>query len=354
MQPPEGERFCLTGEFRAVDPPARLAFSFRWEEPDPDDVETEVELLFHARDGSTEVALSRARSRPSRGVRFTATVGRTRSTSSSGSSRTRSGALVPLPRAATAGRLCAVGAQLVRGCLTVVLGVVAIAGCGEDERRVPTVSVSQHRADVASDPLRPHVQRSRAPAAELHQPAARDQRGVRARRGARRWRNASTEMTGNRVGRSIYWALTEICKGPPRLVQAGGRGRRSGSARQVPRATAPEVVVEARALVTRPAGRAGRLTPAATRLTRRTSTVSLRRPLGRPARQEPAGPLRVRAGRGPATFRQPEPRRVVVKLVCGDHSLGRRTSARRAVRARTPDRTTAGPARLSSDAADTS
>ena len=48
MQPPEGDGFYLTGEFRAVDPPARLAFSFRWEEPDPDDVETEVELSFHA------------------------------------------------------------------------------------------------------------------------------------------------------------------------------------------------------------------------------------------------------------------------------------------------------------------
>jgi len=57
MQPPEGERFYLTGEFRAVDAPARLAFSFRWEEPDPDDIENEVELSFHARDGSTEVAL---------------------------------------------------------------------------------------------------------------------------------------------------------------------------------------------------------------------------------------------------------------------------------------------------------
>jgi len=45
MQPPEGDRFYLTGEFREVDPPARLAYTFIWEYPDPDDVEMLVELL---------------------------------------------------------------------------------------------------------------------------------------------------------------------------------------------------------------------------------------------------------------------------------------------------------------------
>ena len=35
MQPPEGELFYLTGEFREVDPPNRLAYTFRWEDPDP-------------------------------------------------------------------------------------------------------------------------------------------------------------------------------------------------------------------------------------------------------------------------------------------------------------------------------
>jgi uncharacterized protein YndB with AHSA1/START domain len=57
MQPPDGERFYLTGQVREVDPPSRLAFSFVWEEPDPDDVETEVTLSFRSRDQSTEVAL---------------------------------------------------------------------------------------------------------------------------------------------------------------------------------------------------------------------------------------------------------------------------------------------------------
>ena len=58
MQPPEGDPFYLTGEFREVDPPARLAYTFVWEEPDPDDVETLVGLSFRDLGESTEVALT--------------------------------------------------------------------------------------------------------------------------------------------------------------------------------------------------------------------------------------------------------------------------------------------------------
>lgn len=57
MQPPEGDPFHLTGEFREVDPPSRLAFTFAWEPPDPDDVETLAELSFRDLGASTEVAL---------------------------------------------------------------------------------------------------------------------------------------------------------------------------------------------------------------------------------------------------------------------------------------------------------
>jgi uncharacterized protein YndB with AHSA1/START domain len=57
MQPPDGDPFYLTGEFREVDPPARLAFTFAWEDPDPDDVKTLVELSFRDLGQSTEVAL---------------------------------------------------------------------------------------------------------------------------------------------------------------------------------------------------------------------------------------------------------------------------------------------------------
>ena len=58
MQPPEGEPFYLAGEFREVDPPGRLAFTFRWEDPDPDDVENVAELTFaDGQAGSTRVTL---------------------------------------------------------------------------------------------------------------------------------------------------------------------------------------------------------------------------------------------------------------------------------------------------------
>jgi uncharacterized protein YndB with AHSA1/START domain len=58
MRPPEGDSFNLIGEFRDIDPPARLAFTFVWEDPDPDDVETLVGLSFRDLGGSTEVALT--------------------------------------------------------------------------------------------------------------------------------------------------------------------------------------------------------------------------------------------------------------------------------------------------------
>jgi uncharacterized protein YndB with AHSA1/START domain len=58
MQPPDGDPFYLGGEFREVDPPDRLAFTFVYEEPDPDDIETLVELSFRGRGESTEIAFT--------------------------------------------------------------------------------------------------------------------------------------------------------------------------------------------------------------------------------------------------------------------------------------------------------
>jgi uncharacterized protein YndB with AHSA1/START domain len=58
MEPPQGDRFYLTGEFHEVDPPARLGYTFVWEEPNPDDVETRVELRFRDLGESTEVSLT--------------------------------------------------------------------------------------------------------------------------------------------------------------------------------------------------------------------------------------------------------------------------------------------------------
>jgi uncharacterized protein YndB with AHSA1/START domain len=58
MQPPEGDHFYLTGVFLEVDPPVRLAYTFVWEEPDPDDVENSVGLSFRDLGESTEVVLT--------------------------------------------------------------------------------------------------------------------------------------------------------------------------------------------------------------------------------------------------------------------------------------------------------
>jgi uncharacterized protein YndB with AHSA1/START domain len=55
MQPPEGELFHLHGEFREVDPPARLAYTFVWDPATPDDRETLVELTLQGDDERTEV-----------------------------------------------------------------------------------------------------------------------------------------------------------------------------------------------------------------------------------------------------------------------------------------------------------
>ena len=57
MQPPEGEAFHLTGQFRGIDPPAALSYTFVWEEPDPDDRETLVSLSLLDAGGSTELRL---------------------------------------------------------------------------------------------------------------------------------------------------------------------------------------------------------------------------------------------------------------------------------------------------------
>lgn len=57
MQPPDGELFHLVGEFLEIDAPTRLAYTFRWEDPDPDDVETVVRLSLEAEGSGTLVSL---------------------------------------------------------------------------------------------------------------------------------------------------------------------------------------------------------------------------------------------------------------------------------------------------------
>jgi uncharacterized protein YndB with AHSA1/START domain len=57
MQPPDGDAFHIRGTFRAVEPPRRLAFTFSYEEPDPDDQETLVALMFDSTEPGTRVTL---------------------------------------------------------------------------------------------------------------------------------------------------------------------------------------------------------------------------------------------------------------------------------------------------------
>jgi uncharacterized protein YndB with AHSA1/START domain len=57
MQPPEGDLFHLTGNFQDVDAPARLAFSFRWNPPDPDDRETLATLTLEEQGRETAIRL---------------------------------------------------------------------------------------------------------------------------------------------------------------------------------------------------------------------------------------------------------------------------------------------------------
>jgi uncharacterized protein YndB with AHSA1/START domain len=58
MQPPGGDVFHLLGDFREVDPPSRLCYTFVWDPPDPDDRETVVTLSLHDSGEHTEVQLT--------------------------------------------------------------------------------------------------------------------------------------------------------------------------------------------------------------------------------------------------------------------------------------------------------
>ena len=58
MQPPDGELFHLSGEFHEIDPPGRLVYTFRWDEPTPDDRPTVVTIRLVAGGDATEVSLT--------------------------------------------------------------------------------------------------------------------------------------------------------------------------------------------------------------------------------------------------------------------------------------------------------
>jgi uncharacterized protein YndB with AHSA1/START domain len=58
MKPPEGEVFHLSGEFREVEPPSRLSYTFVWDPADPDDRETLATLTLTERGDETHVDLT--------------------------------------------------------------------------------------------------------------------------------------------------------------------------------------------------------------------------------------------------------------------------------------------------------
>jgi uncharacterized protein YndB with AHSA1/START domain len=58
MRPPEGDLFHLGGEFLEITRPGRLVYTFRWEEPAPNDRETVVRLSLEAHGDATAVSLS--------------------------------------------------------------------------------------------------------------------------------------------------------------------------------------------------------------------------------------------------------------------------------------------------------
>ena len=57
MQPPDADAFVLFGELREIDPGTRLAYTFRYEPPDPDDRDTVVVLSFADLSGTTALTI---------------------------------------------------------------------------------------------------------------------------------------------------------------------------------------------------------------------------------------------------------------------------------------------------------
>lgn len=53
MQPANGALFHISGDFLAVDPPRGLSYTFRYEEPTPDDRETVVAIALEERGEQT-------------------------------------------------------------------------------------------------------------------------------------------------------------------------------------------------------------------------------------------------------------------------------------------------------------
>ena len=70
MQPPEGGAFHLLGEFREVDPPARLAYTFRWDPAAADDPRDRGHPRSRGPGEKTKLILTQGDFRPKNATRF--------------------------------------------------------------------------------------------------------------------------------------------------------------------------------------------------------------------------------------------------------------------------------------------
>ena len=107
--------------------------------------------------------------------------------------------------------------------LVILATVCAVAGCGGEERRgVVGTPDPQHAREVADDPYA--LTCGDIAGQHDHPEGEKLVIGVEfalAREPALERRVAT--MTENRVGRSVYWALTETCKGRPSSFEPGRR-----------------------------------------------------------------------------------------------------------------------------------
>jgi hypothetical protein len=104
--------------------------------------------------------------------------------------------------------------------LLVTVAAVVAAGCGSEEPRARPLTDAKHHAKVAKDPYRLTCDDiARQPLNSTNQRLVIDAEFALAKE--RVLRERVEEMTGNRVGRSVYWALTEICKHRPAGFEPG-------------------------------------------------------------------------------------------------------------------------------------
>jgi hypothetical protein len=95
--------------------------------------------------------------------------------------------------------------------LVLVILAVVVAGCGGDDPD-PAASLREHHAAVARDPYKLTCDDlARQPETSTNQRLVINAEFALA--DAPVLRERVEAMTANRVGRSVYWALTELCRG---------------------------------------------------------------------------------------------------------------------------------------------